>query len=94
MTDVYCYQAALICADCARPICADLAHDEDSDYYPQGPYGNGGGESDSPEHCDMCGEFLMNPLTDEGYRFVKAAAMSGDAPLEWLDWYDIDMGDE
>jgi hypothetical protein len=42
--------------------------DYDSDELPKGPYGNGGGETDSPQHCDACGCFLQNPLTTDGYR--------------------------
>jgi hypothetical protein len=43
----------------------------DGDSYPQGPYPNGGGEADSPQHCDACGVFLENPLTGDGSRYVN-----------------------
>lgn len=43
----------------------------DSDAYPQGPYPDGGGESDTPQHCDACGVFLANPLTDDGRAYVR-----------------------
>jgi hypothetical protein len=43
----------------------------DSDSYPQGPYSNDGGEADCPQHCDVCGIFLENPLTGEGIRYVR-----------------------
>lgn len=43
----------------------------DSDSYPQGPYPDGGGEADTPQHCDACGLFLENPLTGDGIRYVN-----------------------
>ena len=46
---------------------------EDSDTYPQGPYAYGGGEADSPQHCDGCQTFLWNPLTSDGYLYVMEA---------------------
>jgi hypothetical protein len=73
--NAYMYQAALWCEPCGLAIMARLNEagkmpeapaDErtyDSDDYPKGPYPDGGGESDSPEHCDGCGVFLRNPLT-------------------------------
>ena len=72
--EAYAYKAALYCADCADDIKARLTppvvpDDEssfDSDDYPKGPYDCGGGEADSPQHCDGCGLFLENPLTNEG----------------------------
>lgn len=30
-------------------------------------------ESDKPEHCAHCGEFMHNPLTSEGYNYVQSA---------------------
>ena len=45
----------------------------DSDDYPKGPYDDGGGESDTPGHCDQCSMFLENPLTTEGYDYVLDA---------------------
>src|SRR6516164_8054322 len=47
---------------------------QESDYYPQGPYANGGGEADSPQHCDACGVFLENPLTPDGTRYVRSSS--------------------
>lgn len=82
----YVYKAALYCEDCAESIQLDLedgpAHrlkpspEElaseayDSDDWPKGPYANGGGEADSPQHCDKCGIFLENPLTADGQKYV------------------------
>ena len=73
--DAYVFQAELYCEDCAREIRDDLrgfgTDLDDSDTYPQGPYLDGGGESDTPAHCGGCGGFLENPLTDDGMRYVK-----------------------
>jgi hypothetical protein len=32
--------------------------DYDSDDLPKGPYAQGGGEADTPQHCEGCGQFL------------------------------------
>jgi hypothetical protein len=83
--DVFIYQAALSCVHCgeAQRRHLDQAFKDndampgedngDSDRYPQGPYPNGGGEADSPQHCDACGVFLENPLTPDGYQYVDEA---------------------
>lgn len=80
--NAYIYQASLLCDACGRAARGKLDRadmtpsdpcDEfgyDSDDYPKGPYPNGGGEADSPNHCDHCGLFLENPLTCEGYRYL------------------------
>ena len=67
----------------------------DSDDLPKGPYADGGGEADAPQHCDGCGQFLGNPLTVDGlicvenmirdYLTTKKAAT--DAVIEWADFY-------
>jgi hypothetical protein len=46
-------------------------NDYDSDDLPKGPNENGGGEADTPQHCDGCGAFLENPLTGDGVRYVN-----------------------
>lgn len=65
----------------------------DSDDYPKGPFPDGGGEADSPQHCDFCLKFLQNPLTAEGGAYVRAWLESGrgDAAVlrEWREFYDI-----
>jgi len=72
----YIYQAALLCEECAHDVKQHLQkaydHEWKSDVYPQGPYANGGGEADCPQHCDHCGVFLENPLTSDGMEYVKA----------------------
>lgn len=79
----YVYQAALWCETCAEHVKRRIAATsagvgggqiEDSDHWPQGPFSDGGGEADSPQHCDGCGVFLENPLTDDGAEYVKAQA--------------------
>lgn len=45
----------------------------DSDDYPKGPYSDGGGEADTPQHCDKCGVLLENPLTSDGEAYVIEA---------------------
>lgn len=80
----YVFQAALICEDCARAYMASNAKPDhvdmddessyDSDHWPKGPYSDGGGEADCPQHCDHCGEFLENSLTMDGDCYVRTAA--------------------
>lgn len=83
--DVYVFQAALLCDGCGEAVRRDLdangckpedVEDEssyDSDRYPKGPYANGGGEADCPQHCDHCGTFLDNALTGDGETYVRDA---------------------
>jgi hypothetical protein len=111
--NVYVSQAALLCEDCgvkARETLTTLGKapqdpdDEssyDSDDFPKGPYPDGGGESDSPKHCDHCQAFLENPLTDAGLDYVKEqvltlythgalrARLNGPVIETWREFYDI-----
>lgn len=60
---VYIYAADIYCKDCGEAICDRLDKEGkappdhftesmyDSDEYPKGPYPDGGGKSDSPQHC-------------------------------------------
>lgn len=93
----FVYQAALLCDTCAAVAMAELAGtpeegNEDSGHYPQGPYENGGGEADCPQHCDHCNVFLKNPLTGDGVAYVverlsnNAQGESG-VMEEWRDFY-------
>lgn len=87
--NVYIYQTELLCQECGeatrrhlRKLAPQDVGDEssyDSDHYPKGPFPNGGGEADSPQHCGICGVFLENPLTDEGVEYVV------DCIKRWLD---------
>jgi len=95
---VYIYQAALLCMGCgdaviAKQLAEGKVQDGDSDHCPQGPYGNGGGEADCPQHCDKCRVFLKNPLTNDGMNYVREALddNDGDAAVlaEWKEFYGL-----
>lgn len=95
--DVYIYQADIYCAACGEAIRQRLGlacEAEDSDAWPQGPYSNGGGEADTPQHCGGCSVFLENPLTGDGYDYVREQAAdkssAGGVIREWLEFYDIE----
>ena len=83
---IYAYlvenDTSFICWDCLRKTHAMLAY--------QG-FPNGGGEADAPQHCDSCGVFLENPLTDEGVQYVLEAIEegSGSCIAEWAAFYDL-----
>jgi hypothetical protein len=90
----YIFQSALWCAPCiaeikrtrAKPAHVDEAneHTYDSGEWPKGPYPNGGGEADTPQHCEGCGVFLENPLTPDGDAYVReAAAEFAGRDLSW-----------
>jgi len=80
--NVYIYQAALLCEKCGKirreflrrinkaPDDPDDEYSYDSDEFPKGPYLDGGGESDSPQHCDQCNVYLDNILTHDGLVYV------------------------
>ena len=85
--NVYQYQAALYCEHCGEEIRQLLTaegkapanpDDEctyDSDYFPKGPYPDGGGNADCPQHCDSCHCHLENPLTAEGNHYTKESIL-------------------
>jgi hypothetical protein len=97
--DAYLYRSALYCEDCAQQIKDALGYrfegvseyDYDSDEYPKGPFSDGGGESDTPGHCDRCGVFLENPLTSDGYTYVRQAVSEAtgnpEVLREWREFY-------
>lgn len=100
--NTYIYNAAIYCEDCATDIidklkAENIADEGDSDSFPQGPYPDGGGESDSPEHCDNCNCFLENELTPDGRDYVLNLIRenitnkrgSTDILEEWIDYYNI-----
>lgn len=108
--DVYVFRGALYCASCgehirraitARGAAPRNIEDEetfDSDEFPKGPYPEGGGEADSPQHCELCHAFLENPLTGEGREYVRDAlrehretGYGNEAALrEWAAFYGIE----
>ena len=66
--DAYAFKAALLCDDCASMAMvqhSDMAHSEDSNDYPQGPFANWGVEADYACHCDWCMVPLDNPVIGE-----------------------------
>ena len=95
----YIYCADIYCEPCALAIKATLPtyHDDgltwawearDSDHTPQGPYSDGGGEADTPQHCGRCRLFLCNPLTSDGEDYVRVEAVTASVPEEWREHYD------
>lgn len=109
--EAYIYQADMFCKDCGKVIKRQLAADGkapdfpddettyDSDEFPKGPYDDGGGESDTPHNCAQCGKFLENPLTEDGYNYVKAQIEDDELRLNhenkvllaWKDFYGEDL---
>jgi hypothetical protein len=79
--DAWIYDGDIYCDDC-KPDGAE------------GPYADGGGEADCPQHCGGCGMFLENPLTQDGYDYVREAI--ADSPSEitqlWADFYEMEEG--
>ena len=90
--DAWIFQADVYCDDCARELIAECKGSDtgDSDDYPQGPYPDGGGEADCPQHCGSCGVFLENPLTGEGYEYVRTHDVVSPVTDEWRAFYGID----
>ena len=78
----YIFKADVYCEECGDAIRHDLSsaapadpldhYSYDSDDYPKEADVEHD-ESDCPEHCAKCGEFLHNPLTSHGYAYVQEA---------------------
>lgn len=73
--DAYIFNADVYCEDCAADLMDELdkageKDTGDSGDYPQGPYSDGGGEADTPQHCASCHVALDNPLTSDGVEYV------------------------
>jgi hypothetical protein len=98
--NAYIFNADIYCTDCANEMideCRERGIDDDGDSdsntYPQGPYPNGGGEADCPQHCGSCHAFLENPLTGDGDDYVLSA-IADDPEREnavtqqWCEFYD------
>jgi hypothetical protein len=105
----YIYRADNYCDRCGEQIAARIRangkgpkdeidhHSFDSGEFPK-LYDAWRKESDTPEHCGQCHEFLLNPLTSEGYKNVqerlnesKAVKLSGLSGVlrEWAGWYEF-----
>jgi len=107
-TDIYCKQ----CGEAIReritregfaPAEPDDERSYDSDEFPKGPYPDGGGEADCPQHCgagpechnaieflDGCkvGAWLENELTTDGVEYVREAIREGgEVAKMWADFY-------
>lgn len=113
--NVYIHDADIYCEDCGEAICeflkgSDFAptdpDDEtsyDSSEFPKGPYPDGGGEADCPQHCGSgkdcfnaielsdghkIGAWLENPLTIDGLGYVREAIQGGgEVAALWAEWY-------
>lgn len=112
--NAFIYAADIYCECCGQAIRDTITREGrapenpdnessyDSDQFPKGPYANGGGEADSPQHCASCRAFLENPLTDDGREYVRAAIADArpcigaevDSPVEqWRAFYAGDMAE-
>ena len=96
---VYVYRSDFLCDRCGESVrqaipCPGNPNDEysyDSDDWPKGPFPNGGGEADCPQHCSRCEIFLENPLTTGGYKYLKSVLDSSEGNSVvltlWSDFY-------
>jgi len=96
------FNGGLYCDDCANERIVELETQEVEDTgddltYPQGPLEDGGGESDKPEVCVTCGEFLANPLTEAGREYVRESLRSNptiDSISHWGEYYAVQAYDQ
>lgn len=102
--NAYIYQADIYCEDCAAGLveARNLWGSEnsgDSEVTPQGPYENGGGEADCPQHCGDCGLFLENPLTSDGVAYTAAILEARNRGYDsrviadWAEFYKHELAD-
>jgi hypothetical protein len=92
----------LLPAEALEQIVSANGFTSQSDYesgdLPKGPYADGGGEADTPQHCDGCGQFLENPLTGDGLIYVedairdwvttgKPSGATNEVIVEWANFY-------
>ena len=112
---VYIFAADIYCKQCGEAIreriirerfAPDDPEDErsyDSDEFPKGPYCDGGGEADCPQHCGAgpkcvnaiefddghkAGAWLENELTTDGVEYVREAIREGGEVADmWADFY-------
>lgn len=105
--ETFIYRGALYCSDCGTQIGEEseakgVEDNGDSDTFPQGPYDDGGGEADTPQHCGRCGEFLGNALTDDGYSYVidevqdalAHSRVNSVAVQQWAPYYGVNFEDD
>ena len=82
----YAYNAEMLCDECAVECITELdleGYEDtgDTNDYPQ--YASSS-ESDGPDNCGGCGEFLENDLTTDGADYV-IAAIRADMEAGWFD---------
>lgn len=70
----------LECPECKLQTVAFDEYSYDSDEYPK-YVDDDTLESDSPDHCGDCGEFLENALTAEGLAYVREAIASSNGGI-------------
>ncbi len=103
--NVYIYASNIWCEECGKAIHERIMSKMafNSDDFPKGPYPDGGGESDSPQHCAAgpdclnaiefddgvkIGAWLENKLTEKGIKYVNNAITKGSEISEmWADYY-------
>lgn len=109
---VYVYNADIYCEACGSKIREELLKgipvkaglipytledNGDSNDFPQSM--PDAGESDSPQHCGECGEFLENDLTSDGVEYLHYAIAEylhtghGGCVPQWVDFYDVSLSD-
>jgi hypothetical protein len=72
----FIYQAAILCKHCGASVRDELQENgkpdtEDSDTFPQESII---GESDTPDHCDICGEFFGESIDAGRSRICPGSA--------------------
>lgn len=99
----YIYKADNYCDKCGDEICEELTKQGkapedpdnestyDSDDFPKSA-DHESEESDSPQHCANCKEFLENPLTQDGYKYAQRCLNACGENLtpvlkQWADFY-------
>ncbi len=107
--DIYCEKCGesfreLITHNGNAPADPENEYSYDSEYFPKGPFADGGGEADTPQHCGnggLCldptviggekyGKFLENDLTHHGVENVREMHREGPTAVTefWMDFYE------
>ena len=79
----------------AEFICWDCLREYGPNHIEYSSHPDGGGEADTPQHCNDCDVFLENPLTDYGMQYVMDAIEDyenngNDLTItEWADFYGL-----
>lgn len=82
---MFIFQADTYCDRCGEEIASRLPRPE-GDLWDSGDYPIkvSVDPADTPQHCAVCGEFLENPLTQDGEEYVKAM---DPVPDEYREFY-------